>query len=204
MKVLLINPPQTFYQGSDLPSGNLPLGLMYIAAVLEKAGHEVTILDAFMNDPLVWKSGDTIRIGMSPKKIQEEIQKRNPDIVGVSNPFTSQVENAIEVCDLAKGVNRKIVTVVGGPHVTAVAVEFLKGAKNADVAVVGEGEYAMLDIANCLQEHRSLSNVLGSAFRKGKTIIQNSPRPFVENLDELPYPAYHLVNMELYLAPKKI
>ena len=48
MKVLLVNPPQTFYPGSDPPAGNLPLGLMYIAAVLDKAGYHVEILDAFM------------------------------------------------------------------------------------------------------------------------------------------------------------
>ena len=48
MKVLLINPPQTFYPGSEQPAGNLPIGLMYIAAVLKKAGYKVEILDAFM------------------------------------------------------------------------------------------------------------------------------------------------------------
>ena len=50
MKVLLINPPQTFYPGSDQPAGNLPLGLMYIAAVLEKSDYKTEILDAFMTD----------------------------------------------------------------------------------------------------------------------------------------------------------
>ena len=48
MKVLLINPPQTFYPGSEQPAGNLPIGLMYIAAVLQKAEVKVEILDAFM------------------------------------------------------------------------------------------------------------------------------------------------------------
>ena len=50
MKVLLINPSQVFYPGSDAPAGNLPLGLMYIAAVLDKAGHKVEILDAFTTE----------------------------------------------------------------------------------------------------------------------------------------------------------
>ena len=47
MKILLINPPQTFYPGSEPPAGNLPIGLMYIAAVLQRAGYQVEILDAF-------------------------------------------------------------------------------------------------------------------------------------------------------------
>jgi len=50
MKILLINPPQTFYAGSEPPAGSLPLGLMYLAAVLDKAGYQVEILDAFMAD----------------------------------------------------------------------------------------------------------------------------------------------------------
>jgi hypothetical protein len=58
MKVLLINPPQTFYPGSDPPAGNLPLGLMYIAAVLDGAGYKVEILDAFMTSAVFKKIGD--------------------------------------------------------------------------------------------------------------------------------------------------
>ncbi len=63
MKVLLINPPQTFYPGSEQPAGNLPIGLMYIAAVLQKAGYKVEILDAFMADCTFQKNGETISVG---------------------------------------------------------------------------------------------------------------------------------------------
>ena len=204
MRVLLINPPQAFYPGSDLPAGNLPLGLLYIAAVLEKAGHNVSLLDAFMNSPTVWASGEKNIIGMSPRQIRDEIKKQNPDVVGISNPFTSQVENATKICDIAKGVNPKIPTVVGGPHVSAVPSQFLQEVANADIVVIGEGEYAMLDTVNHLQNRKKLNSVLGIAFRDGKNILQTPPRPFLKNLDELPYPAYRLVNMEQYLEPKKI
>lgn len=204
MKVLLVNPQQTFYRGSDIPAGNLPLGLMYIAAVLERGGHEASILDAFMEDPLVWKSEEKTMIGMPPRRIREEIGKRNPDVVGVSNPFTSQLENAIAICGLAKEVNPRIVTVVGGPHVSAVPLQFLSQAKSADIAVIGEGEQAMLDLASIIEKNKKLSEVPGIAFRNGNAIIQTQPRSWLKNLDELPYPAYHLVNMEKYLHPRKI
>ncbi len=204
MKVLLINPPQTFYPGSDIPAGNLPLGLLYIAAVLEKAGQEVSILDAFMGNPSVWKSREKAIIGMSDWKIKEEVRKKNPAVVGVSNPFTSQVENALRICDLVKGVNPEIVTVVGGPHVSAVPAQFLQEAKSADIIVVGEGEYTMLDIVNRLEKHQKLRNVLGIAFRDGKNVLQTPMRQLLDNLDKLPYPAYHLVDMEQYLKPTKI
>src|SRR4030065_1597658 len=148
MKVLLINPPQTFYPGSEPPSGNLPLGLLYIAAVLDKVGYKTEILDAFITDSSFRQIGDITEVGMPYGRIIEEIRRRKPDIVGVTNPFTCQVENAIRVANIVKEVDSSILTVVGGPHVTVVPVEFLEEAKNVDIAVIGEGEYTMLDIAS--------------------------------------------------------
>jgi magnesium-protoporphyrin IX monomethyl ester (oxidative) cyclase len=164
----------------------------------------VEILDAFMTNSVFRKAGDTLEVGMPYGRIREEIQKRNPDIVGIANPFTCQVDNAIRVADIVKEVDPSILTVVGGPHVTVVPLEFLKEAKNVDIAVIGEGEYAMLDIVSFFEGRIEISEVQGIAYRKDDAVVLNSPRPFIKNLDELPYPAYHLVNMEQYLNPKKI
>jgi magnesium-protoporphyrin IX monomethyl ester (oxidative) cyclase len=204
MKILLINPPQTFFPGSDLPSANLPLGLLYIAAVLDEAGYTPEILDAFITDSQFRKIGDVTEVGMSYEKIEEEIRKRKPDIVGIANPFTCQVEHAVKVADIVKEVDSKILTVVGGPHVTVVPTDFLEEAKNVDVVAIGEGEYTMLDIVRFSEGKKKIDDVQGIAHRiKGKVVL-NPPRPFIENLDELPYPAYHLVDMEQYLSPKTI
>jgi anaerobic magnesium-protoporphyrin IX monomethyl ester cyclase len=204
MKVLLINPPQSFYPGSDAPAGNLPLGLMYIAAVLDKAGHKVEILDAFMTDAVFLKVKDTLEVGMPYARIREEIQRRKPDIVGIANPFTCQTDNAVKVANLVKDVNPAILTVVGGPHVTVVPVDFLEEAKSVDIAVVGEGEYTMLDIARVFEGRKDIGEVQGIVYRKNNEVMLNPPRPFIRNLDELPYPAYHLVDMEQYLDSKSI
>jgi len=204
MKILLINPPQTFFPGSDIPSANLPLGLMYIAAVLDEAGYRPEILDAFVADQPFRKIGDVTEVGMPYEKIKEEILKRKPDIVGITNPFTCQVEHAIKVADIVKEVNHSILTVVGGPHVTVVPAEFLKEAKNVDIVAIGEGEHTMLDIVRVYEGKKNIDDVTGIAHRMNGTIKLNSPRPFNENLDELPYPAYHLVDMEQYLSPKTI
>ncbi len=204
MKVLLINPPQTFYPGSDPPAGNLPLGPMYIAAVLDKAGYSVEILDAFMTGSSFRKIGDTIIVGMQHEEIREEIRRRKPDIVGIANPFTCQVEHTIKVGDIVKEVDPSILTVVGGPHVTVVPVGFLEEAKNIDIAVVGEGEKTMLDIVKFLEGTLKISDVQGIVYRKNKVIKKNAPRPFIKDLDELPFPAYHLVDIEQYLDSSKI
>jgi magnesium-protoporphyrin IX monomethyl ester (oxidative) cyclase len=204
MKILLINPPQTFYSGSEQPSGNLPLGLMYIAAVLSKSGYKTEILDAFMTEDPFQKNGEAINVGMSLERIKQEISNRKPDIVGIAGPFTCQIEKSVKISNLAKEVDAHILTVVGGPHVTTMPKEFLEEAKNVDIAVRGEGEYSMLDIVKHFEGKKQLNEILGIAYRKNGQVTINSPRPFIKNLDELPYPAYELVNMEQYLNPKKI
>ena len=204
MKILLINPPQTFFPGSDPPAANLPLGLLYIVAVLDKAGYTTEILDAFMTDLSFRKIGDTMIVGMPYERVKEEIRRIKPDIVGIANPFTCQVEHAIRVGKIVKEIDPSILTVVGGPHVPAVPVEFLEEAKNVDIAVIGEGEYTMLDIVRFFEGSKKISDVQGIAHRKDDKVVLNSPRPFIQNLDALPYPAYHLVNMEQYLSPKKV
>ena len=204
MKVLLINPPQTFYPGSEQPAGNLPIGLMYIAAVLKKAGYPVEILDAFMADCAFQENGETINVGIPFDQIKQEIELRKPDILGIAGPFTCQIANALKISDLAKKVNQKILTVVGGPHVTLVPKEFLEEATDVDVAVIGEGEYAMLEIVEVLLGKRQFSQVLGIAYRQNGEVTVNPTSPFMQQLDDLPYPAYDLVEMERYLKPNKI
>jgi magnesium-protoporphyrin IX monomethyl ester (oxidative) cyclase len=81
---------------------------------------------------------------------------------------------------------------------------FLEEAKSVDVAVTGEGEYTMPEIARYFEGKKLLNEILGIAYRKDGEVKINSSRPFVKNLDELPYPAYDLVEMERYLNPKKI
>jgi len=150
------------------------------------------------------KNGNTATVGMSFSQIEMEIKQRNPDIVGVAGPFTSQIDNTLKVVELAKQVNPKILTVVGGPHVSTVPKEFLEEAKSVDIAVTGEGEYTLLEVAQYFEDKKPLDEILGIAYRQDGVVTLNAARPFVENLDELPYPAYHLVDMEYYLSNKKI
>ena len=204
MKILLVNPPQSFYPGSDLVSGNIPLGLMYVAAVMDKAGYSIEILDAFMANFSPRTSGDTVEIGMPYDKIKDEMQKRKPDLVGIANPFSTQVHHAKKVAEAAKEVNPKIVTVVGGPHVTVVPKEFLSESPSVDIAVIGEGEYTLLDIVKAQEGSKTMAEVRGIAYRHDGEVLINPIRPFIKNLDGLPYPAYHLIDMEQYLNPTKI
>ena len=202
MKTLLINPPQTFYPGSESPAGNLPLGLMYVAAMLVKSGHQAEILDAFMSADMPRRNGEMATVGLPFERIKKEIENRKPDIVGLSGPFTCQIENSVKVSDLAKQINPNILTVVGGPHVTIIPKDFLEEASSVDIAVAGEGEYIMPEVAEYREGKRSLASIRGIAYRNNGQILVNEPRDFIQNLDALPYPAYDLVDMEKYLNPK--
>jgi anaerobic magnesium-protoporphyrin IX monomethyl ester cyclase len=204
MKILLVNPPQTFFHGSEAPAGNLPLGLMYIAATLKKAGYMVEILDAFMAGSIFDRTEDTETVGMPFERIKQEIQERKPDIVGIAGPFTCQMENSLRVSRLAKEVSPSILTVVGGPHASIAPEEVLIREKSVDVVVMGEGEYAMVEVAGFFEGKKTLTQVLGIAYRENGTVTVNQRRPFIEDLDQLPYPAYELVDMEHYLSPENI
>ena len=85
--------------------------------------------------------------------------------MGISGPFTCQIENSVKVSDLTKEVDPTILTVMGGPHVTLVPKEFLEEAKNVDIAVIGEGEYAMLDVAQAFEGKKQLKDLQGIAYR---------------------------------------
>jgi magnesium-protoporphyrin IX monomethyl ester (oxidative) cyclase len=202
MKVLLVNPPQTFYAGSEPPAGNLPIGLMYIAAVLNKAGYQVEILDAFMMGADAQAQSEVVTVGLSFEQIKHEIMQRKPDIVGIAGPFTCQIENALQTSVAAKEADPRILVVMGGPHVTLVPQEFLAQTRTVDIAVMGEGEFAMQEIAEHYEGKKALRDILGIAYRENGTVVVNPRRPFIDNLDALPYPAYELVDMEKYLTSK--
>ena len=202
MKIILINPPQIFFPGSVRLMTGLPLGIMYIAAILEKNGYDVEIFDTLIADFKPQKRGDVKYYGMPWEKIKEEIRQSKPGIVGITCPFTAQADNVIKVSEIVKDIDAEILTIVGGPHVSVRAMQFLNDAKNIDIAVIGEGEYTMLDIMRYYEGEKDISTIQGIAYRKGDTVTLNPKRPFTKNLDELPFPAYHLVDMEKYLNPK--
>lgn len=207
MKTLLVAPPRIVYPGfwQELESVNLalPLGLLYIAAVMEREGHEVEVLDCFTADFPYTQEGGAFFVGMPWEGIKQEIERRQPDVVGVTGCATNQIEATIRVARIVKSVNPRILTVAGGPPVTAVPVDFLNEAPSVDIAVAGEGELAMLDILRYHTGDLKLEDISGIAYRRDGAVVKNQPRPTIKELDSLPFPAYHLMDMELYLDPRR-
>lgn len=185
MKVSLVNPlaPQiesSVVLGITVP----PLGLAYIAAVLEENGHAVRIIDAQA-------------LGISLPQIKREIEKDQPDVVGVTST-TPTVREALSTIRTAKEACPNAITVMGGPHVSFLPTETLQKCEQLDVACVGEGEQTMLELAQTIERRTSLSNVRGIVYRSGDHIVKTPPQPLIDDLDSLPFPARHLLPMDKY------
>lgn len=202
MKVCLINPPQVSSTKYGRPYIFQPIGLLYVAAALEQY-FSVEILDATLAD---WRSLKTVdgkhHLGLSFEQIAEEVHRRQPDIVGISVPFSINAQCAHSVCAQVKKVNPAIVTILGGPHPSIRPREVLADS-NVDFVVRGEGELTMPELVKVIAEKQTsaqLGNVKGIGFRHNGEIVLTEPRPLIEDLDALPFPARHLVPMEEYFA----
>ncbi len=182
-RVTLVNPP---YPKGAPQSLFLPLGLGYLAVVLEENQYEVNVLDCQITKP-------------TPQQLEAELAKAKPDIVGVTTS-TLTYWPAVEVVKSAKKVLPNALTILGGPHVTALPEQTLKEAPEVDIIVRGEGERTMLELAELTSKAdlKNLSNVAGIIFRKNGQIISTGKREFIQDLDELPHPAYKHFPLERY------
>lgn len=198
-KALLIFPPLTVAP-SDYPSPDPPLGLAYLAAVLEQHQFPVKILDALALgiEKSRKKKGGFLKVGLSKREIKKVVADFKPRLVGVSCGSTANAPDSHEVAAWVKEVDPKITVVFGGAHATACASQVLAD-KNVDLVVLGEGEETFLELAERLESKRKIDDLLGTCVRKKRKIITNSRRDFIANLDNLPDPARHLLPMEIYL-----
>lgn len=205
MKILLLTHPLTVTKGTEDNFGMFPpLGLAYVASMLEKHGHDVDIIDVFAEGFKVHEeqhNGD-IRIGLRKDDILLKVKESNPDVVGISNNFTSFSNDAIGLAKLIKESFPHIFLIMGGANVTAEFTEIVK-LPYVDAVVCGEGEFVLVEVVERLKLSRSLEGIRGVVWKRhDSSIAVNEVRAPIENLDELPFPAFHLLNMELYLRQK--
>jgi len=195
-KILLIGCPWIVTKKSlDYLNAPVLIGLGYIAAILEKNNYNVKILDALTEGfsiREILKDTGLIKVGLTDEQISESVKEFNPDIVGISNQFTSQASTMFEVSDLVKKIDKKITVVVGGVHPSSDPLRCIK-YKNIDFVITGEGEYAFLQLINSLNENKDFKNIKGLLYKINDRIYSNLPYLPIENLDEIPFPAYHLL-----------
>lgn len=177
VKIALVQP--------SLPDKNyLPnLGILYIASVLERDGFEVAFFDENYCTSIV-----------------DKIVAYEPALVG----FTVVTAAMNRVCHHATKLKSKldnVVIAIGGPHVHACPMESIQNSE-IDFAIIGEGEQPLLQLARCHRDgnarHEVFVNIENLLFIHQKKLYRTPTRPFLDSaeLDELPYPAFHLLDLD--------
>ncbi len=192
-KVTLCIPPQGYFaerwQKSSMPA----LGVLYMAACLEREGIPVTTLPAHV---MKWGVAD----------IAQYVNAEKPDIFGL----TITTENRLEAFDVARAVKRarpETLVVVGGPHCQTTAYDTLLHIPEIDIVVSGEGEQTIVELARAVEagggpgEFRKIQGITYRDHPAGTmdgAIVPTGPRMKIADLNTLPMPARHLDDMKLY------
>lgn len=166
-----------------------PLGLMYIASSLEKIGHKVDIIDLNFED-------------FSSFELDKKLT--NTDMVGLEL-YTYNLKEVGCFARKIKEYNPKIPIIIGGPHCMFFKEKSLFDIVYADIAVIGEGEETIVDISLYLQGRKKLSDIYNIAYRKNGEIILGKGLKILRNLDDIHFPARHLVEKYDYdISPRGI
>lgn len=214
MKILLIQPPiRDFYQTRHRM---YPLGLLYLAAALKKAGFSCRILDAFggekkkslaIPEPLAYLSGYYATEDKSPFKLfgryyhfgleDEPIreQMKEADLVGISALFTPYEDEVLRLAAMAKDLGK--VVVVGGNHAT-VCAEHLLLSSVIDYVISGEGEEGLVALVEALGGRKTLESIDGLGYRHKEQIRLTPAKGVLSCLDALSFPERSLLEGEHY------
>jgi anaerobic magnesium-protoporphyrin IX monomethyl ester cyclase len=186
LKVVLVNPPLRRMVSANLPAfvekerGTYPpVGLLYIASYLRERdpkGVEVKVLDTVLHD-------------LSDQQIEDYLRREAPDVVG-TQVLTFTLLDSLAVTQLAKKVNPRVVTVLGGRHCDIYPAE-TAALPGVDFVVTGEGEETFSKLIEHLDNPAELEKMPGLTFRSGEHLISN-PSRMITDLDALPYPARDL------------
>lgn len=164
-----------------------PLGTLYVAACLRRAGHEVLFLNGAF---------------LSAAEILDQLQQFQPQVAGIYATAFGWPK-ALATAAAVKRLDPNIFTCAGGPYPIALQEQCLADASaDLDAVVTGEAEQTMVELLARLEAGAALDGVAGVVFRRGAQVIRNAPRPPIEDLDTLPFPARELLgDSARYLPP---
>ncbi|MEW6264273.1 MAG: radical SAM protein [Thermodesulfobacteriota bacterium] len=182
MKTLLTIPPCFYLSGSKWTP---PTGLLYLAASLEQSGDsEIEILDPIIEN-------------LSFNEFINRIIRSSPNVVGLSVTSDAYFD-AVKACRELKRRKPETTIILGGPHPTLLGEAILERVPQADIIVRGEGETALPGIINRIRANRSLEGLPNTSWRANGKIVRNKETQVRENLDEIPFPAMHLIDYQRY------
>ena len=185
------------------PTISLPLGILSMVSYLKmkKWPGKIEIYDARLSGTIhKFQNGDIV-FGDLDDVIEKNIKDSNPDVVAISNMFSWQIDNAFQMAKTVKKVCPNSIVIIGGPHASSFPEETLN-EDCIDYVVMGEGEERIYQILMSLEKNEevSIQGVLGKI--EDKQLLRNNkkaPIGFITTLDELPFPAYDMVDVNRYL-----
>ena len=183
-RLLFVEPPKEYWfvMGEYLPP---PTGLLALAAYAERELPDVEI-----------EVVDCQAEGKGWPELEKSIESFFPSIVATSG-LTCNAYVCAKVAEIAKKVDERIVTIVGGQHFSAIPEESLRDFPEIDYIVRGEGEQTLVELIKALEAAKGFADVRGLSFRNNGGFVHTPPRPLIENLDILPFPAYHLLGKNI-------
>ena len=173
-----------------------PLGILYLAAVLEDKGVEVSVLDQAAK-------------GLTIRETVKWVKAENPDILGFST-FATSGRTAALISREVKKENPNVTVVLGNYYATFNPERVLRKYPSVDIIVRGEGERTVIDLVDCVKHKGRLKDVLGINFRNESGLASTADSPLIKDLDSLPFPDrslvsedYHSVMAGANVAPRK-
>ena len=197
----------------EMKRAGTPVGLMRIGTPIKKAGYTVQIIDAVYegwdNDKYYFTAEDGSiinRYGLDIADLEKRIIEQDPDIVGITVPYSHQWGNAREVADLVKKIDSRIVTVMGGTHVSrpfGMTQDALIDSPT-DYVVSKQSDIAFIELSDFLtgKSDKNIDDIDGLTYRKNGRIIDNKSREFAKASNSILSPDYSLINMNLYSEEK--
>jgi radical SAM superfamily enzyme YgiQ (UPF0313 family) len=182
VKTVLVNPPPL--KGVYRHQLYLSIGLAYLASVLEENDYEVTIIDCPASE-------------IDLEKLKTKLASIEPHLIGITS-MTPTIQSALQSANVAKEACPNAMIVLGGPHTTFMDKQVLEEEKDVDIIVRGEGEETLLEIVKNISNNNKLNEIQGITFRNNGHIVSTKNRMYIQNLDELPRPAYHHFPLEKY------
>lgn len=163
-----------------------PLGLMYLASYLREKRNDVDFKIVDMR--LFKRNSETV--------LSSVLNEYRPDIVGIS-AITIEDNSLKDIARTVKSYCNHCPVIVGGPHASAFSEEVLS-VSGVDFIVRGEGEETFFELYNVIVDGGNLHKVKGIGFKEGNELVFTEERDFIKDIDELPLPAWDLVDVELY------
>lgn len=200
-KILLLTPPATTFRDFRDINPLPPMGLGYLAGVAERLGIEVKIIDCMVEG---WEietpiDEELVRVGLPYETIKKKIVDFDPDVVGVNCQFSRQYRIYNDVLALAKEAKPGCITMAGGAHSTVCTRDVI-GNPACDFIVMGEAEVTFDELIRALNDGSDYRGIEGLGWKENGEIVLNPRKHWIEDLDSLPFPAYHLMNLEKYFG----